>query len=67
MNYFNNTNYSQNLLSNPISKEELELIMEKKLKRIKKKIMKKREVHIKYIGEEKNKYFNIKFNFNFII
>ena len=24
MNYFNNTNYSQNLLSNPISKEELE-------------------------------------------
>jgi hypothetical protein len=37
-----------------ILEEELEFI-EKKQKRIKKKIIKKREIHIKYLGEEKNK------------
>ena len=37
------------------SKEELEFLIAKKQKRIKKKIMKKREIHIKYLGEEKNK------------
>ncbi len=42
-----------------ILEEELELIIEKKQKRIKKKIMKKREIYIKYLGEEKNKQFNI--------
>ena len=34
-----------------ILEEELELIIEKKQKRIKKKLMKRREAHIKYIGE----------------
>ena len=38
-----------------ILEEELELLIEKKEKRIKKKIMKKREIYIKYLGEEKNK------------
>ena len=38
-----------------ILEEELELLIEKKQKRIKKKIMKKREIYIKYLGEEKNK------------
>jgi hypothetical protein len=38
-----------------ILEEELELLIEKKQKRIKKKIMKKREIHIKYLGDEKNK------------
>ena len=38
-----------------ILEEELELLIEKKQKRIKKKIMKKREKYIKYLGEEKNK------------
>ena len=42
-----------------ILEEELELLIEKKEKRIKKKIMKKREIYIKYLGEEKNKQFNI--------
>ena len=42
-----------------ILEEELELLIEKKQKRIKKKIMKKREIYIKYLGEEKNKQFNI--------
>ena len=39
--------------------EELGLIIEKKKKRKKNKVMKKKEVHIKYIEEEKIKYFNI--------
>ena len=38
-----------------ILEEELELLIAKKQKRIKKKIMKKREKYIKYLGEEKNK------------
>ena len=38
-----------------ILEEELELIIEKKQKKIKKKIMKKREKYIKYLGDEKNK------------
>ena len=38
-----------------ILEEELELLIAKKQKRIKKKIMKKREIYIKYLGEEKNK------------
>ncbi len=42
-----------------ILEEELEILIEKKQKRIKKKIMKKREIHIKYLGVEKNKQFNI--------
>ena len=42
-----------------ILEEELELIIEKKQKRIKKKIMKKREKYIKYLGDEKNKQFKI--------
>ena len=42
-----------------ILEEELEFI-EKKQKRIKKKIIKKREIHIKYLGEEKNKQLLIK-------
>ena len=42
-----------------ILEEELEFLIEKKQKRIKKKIMKKREIHIKYLGDEKNKQFNI--------
>ena len=42
-----------------ILEEELELIIAKKQKSIKKKIMKKREIYIKYLGEEKNKQFNI--------
>ena len=41
-----------------ILEEELEFLIEKKQKRIKKKIMKKREIHIKYLGDEKNKQFN---------
>ena len=41
------------------SKEELEFLIEKKQKRIKKKIMKKREIYIKYLGDEKNKQFKI--------
>ena len=42
-----------------ILEEELEFLIEKKQKRIKKKIIKKREIHIKYLGDEKNKQFNI--------
>ena len=42
-----------------ILEEELEFLIEKKHKRIKKKIMKKREIYIKQLGEEKNKLFNI--------
>ncbi len=42
-----------------ILEEELEFLIEKKQKRIKKKIMKKREIHIKYLGDENNKQFNI--------
>ena len=42
-----------------ILEEELELLIEKKQKRIKKKIMKKIEIYIKYLGEKKNKLFNI--------
>ena len=38
-----------------ILEEELEFIIKKKQKRIKKKIMKKREIYIKYLGEEKIK------------
>ena len=36
-----------------ILEEELKIIIEKKQKRIKKKIMKKREIHIKYLEREK--------------
>ena len=42
-----------------ILEEELEPLIAKKQKRIKKKIMKKREKYIKYLGEEKNKKYNI--------
>ncbi len=42
-----------------ILEEELKIIIEKKQKRIKKKIIQKREIYIKYLREEKNKQFNI--------